>query len=217
MRLYLSVMGMAALLLFAPLRQMKADRTTDDAVSSKAANGDYIGLGRLLSKHRVSRAAKNDALIGAAWKGQDECVSLLLKYGADPNYMNDGETALFQAARRGNLELAALLIKRGANVKSDVASLMVASAWCHADILKLLLEHSARVNVTDHHTRLTPLILACSAEMAEEPELAAVRVLISYHARVDQRDQNGHTALWHARKAGHSNVVALLKSMHAKG
>ena len=71
-------------------------------------------LGVLLS------ASPNDARVAdAAMAGDREAVRALLKQGADVNAaQGDGTTPLHWAARRGDVELAQMLIYAGANVRA---------------------------------------------------------------------------------------------------
>jgi len=48
-------------------------------------------------------------------KNKTSIVALLLKYGADPNYMWNGKTILYHAAVLGHLDIVKILLKAGAN------------------------------------------------------------------------------------------------------
>jgi ankyrin repeat protein len=81
----------------------------------------------------------------------------------------DGWTPLHVASRRNRIEIAKLLIDRGADVEAKVdgwTPLHLASRWNCIETAKLLLERGADVEAKDDCGQ-TPLHLAQSDEMAE--------------------------------------------------
>ncbi len=72
-------------------------------------------------------------------------------------------TPLHEAAAMGHLEVARLLLERGADVnaknKHGFTPLHFAAGIGHTDVAKLLLEHGADVNAKDEHGR-TPADIA---------------------------------------------------------
>ncbi len=173
---------------------------------------------RLLRKHLARNptvAERSSALISACWKGQIDAARVLLDHGANPNYVSYGETPLFQAARRGNKKIAALLIARGARVRNDMDSLMVASDWCQWDVLELLLKHGARINARDQQGK-TPLMWAAGARIEDKWRANAIKVLLTRGATVDVKDKRGFTAIDHARLNGNTDTVQLLRSRSGK-
>ena len=95
------------------------------------------------------------ALKQEAKKGNDECLKLLVNVGADVNkYNSDGLTALMEAVKMGQTKCVHTFIQAGANVnlksESDDAPLIMATDLSNAyEILKLLVDAGADVNVTD--------------------------------------------------------------------
>src|SRR4051812_32026268 len=64
-------------------------------------------------------AGATSSIADAAMEGNKEAVRALLKQGADVNgAQGDGLTALHWAAKKGDTDLAAMLIYGGANVRS---------------------------------------------------------------------------------------------------
>ena len=97
-------------------------------------------LGVLLS------ASPNDARVAdAAMAGDREVVKSLLKQGADVNAaQGDGTTPLHWAARRGDVELAQMLIYAGANVRATTrlggwTPLLMAAQLGHPKMIETLL------------------------------------------------------------------------------
>lgn len=66
---------------------------------------------------------------------------------------NAGSTALFYAARSGNLRAAEILLQRGAKVnhanKGDVTAMMIAAATGHIPIIELLHRNDANSQLAD--------------------------------------------------------------------
>jgi ankyrin repeat protein len=95
-----------------------------------------------------------------------EMVRLLLEKGSNPDIRSreeaghKGGTALLEAAFWSRLEIAEMLIKRGANVNAKAARGVVplheAARMGHVELARLLLKHGAEVNAKDDHGA-TPL------------------------------------------------------------
>jgi ankyrin repeat protein len=118
-----------------------------------------------------------------------DIVKLLLDNGCDPDIRGDGYenagnrgTALLAAAFWGRLEIAEILIKRGAKVNSKspggVVALHEAARMGQVELAKLLLKHGADVNAKDDQGR-TPLDWA--GLYTETPEMTKLL-----------RDHGGH-------------------------
>jgi ankyrin repeat protein len=89
--------------------------------------------------------------IGGGEPEQLEIARLLLDAGADPNAHKRGQTALHWAARGGQIEMAELLLSRGARVdmpaktpQGDVTPLAAALKAEKRDMVELLRQHGAR-------------------------------------------------------------------------
>lgn len=94
-------------------------------------------------------------LMVAARRGDERCVKLLLKAGADVNAKGKygSDHPLAYAAQAGNLEVVKLLLDAGANVNATGAlestALMSAAAGAHPEIVQCLIEHGAEVDAED--------------------------------------------------------------------
>jgi len=163
------------------------------------------------------------ALLASCHSSQLECCRLLLGKGVDPNARGIyGHTPLSIGANLLDVELAALLIARGAAVdetdsKNGTGPLCIAcqswkgdhpsdSAEQRLKMAGLLLEHGADVNRRDcgGQTPLRQAVIAvCDIEL--------VRLLLSHGARTDIKDGDGLTALQLAEEYGSKAMVTLLK------
>ncbi|KAI1283217.1 Ankyrin repeat domain-containing protein 49 [Halotydeus destructor] len=143
------------------------------------------------------------SVLQAAEKGEISELTLLLD--RDSSLVNcrdsDGYTPLHRASYNGHLEVAKLLIDRGANVKSKTNNgwtpLHSASKWAHCQLASLLLDNGAKADcVTDNGS--TPLHLAC------EQKTKAIIEMLLYHPNSDLSAKNdvGDTAFDIARRSG---------------
>lgn len=144
--------------------------------------------------------------------GDVAAVTSALDKGAAINEI-DGVTALYIACEAGNIELAKLLISRGADVSLLVSwqrtPLYAANKGGHADIVKLLLDNGADPNQVAKSQ--TPLHVA-----AENGCLQCVIHLVDAGADVNALTSNGSPPIHLAKLSGHEDVVAYLRS-HGAG
>ncbi|XP_025898762.1 ankyrin-3 isoform X2 [Nothoprocta perdicaria] len=119
-----------------------------------------------------------------------------------------GFTPLHIAAHYGNINVATLLLNRGAAVdftaRNDITPLHVASKRGNANMVKLLLDRGAKI---DAKTRdgLTPL--HCGARSGHEQ---VVEMLLDRGAPILSKTKNGLSPLHMATQGDHLNCVQLL-------
>jgi ankyrin repeat protein len=123
-------------------------------------------------------------------------VSLLLDHGADPNYIRVF-SPLRVAIIWNHMDIACLLIKRGANVRetgSDDAPVLTEAA-CMGDgrpVVEILLAKGADINAIDNNG-LTALMTAVINALPDN-----VRFLLDHRANASIKDKKGRSALDYA-------------------
>lgn len=119
-----------------------------------------------------------------------------------------GDTALHEAADKGHVSIADLLIDYGASVdartRSSITPMHNAVLGHHMDVVKLLLARGANVNAALANG-LTPLH---QAAMKGYSDIA--RILLASQAEVNAQSKAGRTPLHWAALNGHVGVVGLL-------
>ena len=101
-----------------------------------------------------------------------EKVRFLLEHGTNINAKDKyGQTALMNAAHRGQVELVRLLIDNGADLnttaKYNLSALMLSIIAGHPDVARLLIEAGADVNLRSNRNFYSALRLAENAGYSE--------------------------------------------------
>jgi ankyrin repeat protein len=172
-----------------------------------------VFLASLLFAAPLAQAADpqlDRALFEASMHRVPERVGELLQKGADPNFEDAfGVTPLINAALRGNLRTAVLLLDAGARVDEDGRNGCTSLTWAarngQISMINLLLDRGADINHRDLG-RLTPVIRA-----SWNGQQAAVALLIERGADVSAEDDFGNTALTYALANEYLEIVALLR------
>jgi uncharacterized protein len=208
-----------------------------DAVKQK----DYEAVTMLCTKRpelvNMRDAQGNSPILLAAYYGAKEIVAFLLEAGAMLNlyeacalgkletvrslllqkperlnsYAHDGFTPIGLAAFFGQEEVARLLLKEGADVRSAsyntmrVTPLHSAAATRQLAIAALLLQHGADVNARQH-SDWTPLHSAVHNKQAD-----MVRLLLEHGADPEAANEAGLTPKAMAAQSGDAEIDALFR------
>ena len=128
-----------------------------------------------------------------------DTVNILIKYGADPNFVpkhRGGKTILMESVIKNNKQIMEALLNANARVndvtkKSGNSSLILAAAHGSIECLKILIQ---RVSNIDHQNNKgeTALIMAAKFGSVE-----SIETLLQHNASINVQDHYKRTALIH--------------------
>jgi len=157
------------------------------------------------------------ALHQAAADGDLQLVKTLLN-SHDVNILNKkGRPPLYEAAKRGHLQVVKFLHSKGAKLNifgSDIGftPLHIASEQHHSAIVRYLLANDVDVNIKNDWGQ-TPLWQASWQAWHEDAEIA--EILYKNGADFNTQDRRGYTPLHRASIAGHVSLVYFLINIGA--
>ena len=153
-----------------------------------------------------------NAFLSAVTRNDLRTVESLLNQGAvDVNYRTPGigDNALGNASSQNEVEMAMLLLRRGADpniaTEENFTPLLSAAYHGHTEMVRLLIRAGANVNAAETRYGFTPLASAAQYGHAETVEL-----LLDAGADPTVRVKNGMTAMRLARDHGRTDVVKIL-------
>jgi ankyrin repeat protein len=203
----------AALAADAGLLQARDER--DRSAVMAAAYAGHDRLAELLAE-RVGMDGLS--LFEAAAAGQVAAVRRRLEAGSElEDHSDDGYTALHFAAYFGRLEVARMLLERGADPNSvaqnasRVTPLHSAAAGRHRDLVGLLLALGSSANAVQQDG-WTPLHAA-----AKNGDEATVGLLLLRDADATRPANDGRTAVDTALEGGHAALAELLREAARDG
>ena len=140
-----------------------------------------------------------------------EEVKRLIVAGVNVNIRDlkrDLYSALFIAAKKGNLECVDLLVGSGANInienRENVTPLMTAAYRGHDKVVKCLLDHSADVD------RAEKCMPTATMYAAMKGRVECLKLLLSKSPNLEHKNKVGQTALYLAAAHNQSTAVTLL-------
>jgi ankyrin repeat protein len=139
-------------------------------------------------------------------------VAFLLDHGAGVDVCTRlGDTPLMCAARRGRVDVAVMLLDRGAGIdvthdESRRTPLILAAFMSKPDMIELLVSRGADVNAA---TADGDTVLIVSSRVMGNVDI--VKILLSVRdIDVDRQNVHGKTALMYAAAGSHVEMTALL-------
>jgi len=184
------------------------DGLDEEEYWNRVFEGNHAKIVRMLLESGARADTHNilirDFLGACCHKGQTTFVRLLLDAGADVNARDSVNiTPLMKCFEHA--DTCRLLLERGADVsvKNDleITALDVALANGWLAVAKLLVQHGADVNEQPYYL----------TRAAEDGHIEVVRFLLESGADPNRQDKEGDTALRHARREGHAEIVDLLR------
>lgn len=180
---------------------------------SAVESGSLSKVSLILSEG-VDMEAKTDdgrrALTIAAEKGFEPIARRIVEKGAKIDTGPGRITALTQAVRQGNADVAGLLLEKGADpnraAEDGRKPLMLAARGGFTGIVRALLDNGADIDGLNADDGSTALMWA-----ANNGRLKIVELLIERGADVSIVAEDGWTAAKAARMAGHTEIVNLIE------
>lgn len=171
--------------------------------------------GHALAQKHLIKSYKETSLHDAVRRNDKNEVLRLIKKGANINALDSmGFTPLHEAAMKGRVEIAKILISKGAKVNSRtgiyrLSPLYQAALMRRYEIIRLLAKNGANMNIRDSQGS-TPLMTS-----VENGSTKTALLLISLGAKVNLATKGGTTPLDLAVSRSHKETVKALISKSA--
>jgi ankyrin repeat protein len=163
--------------------------------------GELDRQGRRHDMADILNSEKVGSLVLNRKAPQEEMLSILLKYGADPNKRIFGWTPLHIVAKRGHTYMAKMLIDRGADInatKNDgMTPLHLAALNGNIQVVILLLKHGASNFIRCGDSEDNPEFSGSTPSQA---------AFISKHTGIGLTIQEWH--IWHGQSTNESGNLA---------
>ncbi|KAK5674135.1 hypothetical protein LTS10_013120 [Elasticomyces elasticus] len=150
-------------------------------------------------------------LAGAAGHHQLDALQILLGEGAEPNSTHCSSSALHEAIRSDDIEIARLLLDIGADVNSlnvyNFSTLTYAVKYSSVDMVKLILSYTPDIDQASFAAAVHWAVWPCKPE--------SLKLLLQAGADINYPVLGGNTILHCAVKAQNLETVACLLRFHA--
>lgn len=157
-----------------------------------------------------------EALLAAAYNNDTELLRQLAEAGADVNFQaGNGWTALQHAADQDNIDIARILLDRGAdinhrNIPTGRAAIHYAAVGEDTALLELLIERGAQIDIRNNDGE-TPLFDAASSGSEK-----GVKMLVDSGCDVTAKNLAGKSAIYAAAKGSQAEIAELLLTYPAE-
>lgn len=161
------------------------------------------------TKIRLYREYKYTLIDIATMKGKIDIVKFIMDYGVSPVIP---EKLLYLAIEEGHLNIVQLLLPMvdvNVKIQSDNSLIHIAARYGKDDIVRLLIENGADVNILDGYNR-TPLISALMSARSKHKK--TIRLLLNSGADATKYSTVGKNSLIYAVESNRSEVVDLVLS-----
>ncbi len=165
------------------------------------------------------------AFIEAVYSSNFEAIQTAIANGVNVNaFSEQGETALYIAAQRGDVETIRILLQAGADCEirdenNEWTPLMEAARSGEVEIITTLIDAGADVNAKTEKDGFTALMIAIACHVPNLPSfgfptkaqpLPTVQLLIERGADLEAQDKFGNTALAIATVRDTTDIVEIL-------
>jgi uncharacterized protein len=201
-----------------PLK-VKANAKQSQELIDQARQGNLKRVIDMLDKYRFNTNFRDSngqtALMAATYNNRIDVAKRLMKSGFSVNAKdNIDNTPYLYAAAEGYTEILKAAIP-SANVRIlnrfGGTGLIPAAEKGHVENVKLILEKTT--TDINHVNKLgwTALLEAVMLGKHNRNQAKIVKLLVDHHANKEIRDNNGLTAIDHAKRLGYKNIVKLLQ------
>jgi len=182
------------------------EKGNDRTPLSYAVDANNMDLVKLLVEGGADvNAGSWPPLCGAVDNNNTAIAEYLIDHGANVNYPKDWGPLQATTAISNSVEMAKLLIARGADINSRIYPVLNNAIYKERkDLCEFLIQRGADVNAKDKWGT-TPLDYATRSDDSD-----FVKILIAHGAKVDTKCWDGETVLMSAATAGRTEAVKLL-------
>jgi len=187
-----------------------SSQALDNAISIVSNQGNVESIKLLINKGANLSSAFNVIYQDIQYcPNKYSIIELLLSSGLDPKKPFNGQLPISYATQRGDINLAKLLLKYGAelNPKFLQNPLQTVSVYQYPEMVQFLVDAGVPVNQA-YDGGMTPILYA---SMLNNPNAAiAIDILLKAGANINAANTQGWTPLHYACNMGHEQTVIKL-------